>query len=144
MAEKRNSCMAFCVKNGATSHKVELFASHQWQGAPAGRYRLRVNRRWMDGPDGAHLYLAPEQLGDALLRLAGLLPEQDDTAPALRRGTRVSVPNGRSIGPIPLRDVTHVMTEAPLRGFDGLWYVGVQIMGRGVVMVPAGEVRMKR
>lgn len=62
-------------------------------------------------------------------------------APDLRPGQPVRVLNGRTAeGVGPLFDLTRV-ASAPIRGFDGRWYVAVVLMGRGLVHVPASDVQ---
>lgn len=139
MAEKRTFKSVICVKIGAkTMFKIELFPAAQWSESAQGRYRLRINRRWHDLPDGGHAYLDLEQ---AYLLAATLAKGQDiklPPAPGLPRGTSVSVASGRSHCDIVWRDVTRTITP-PILGHDGRWYVGILSWARGVEFVAVDD-----
>ncbi|MDL2266789.1 hypothetical protein LJC46_02225 [Desulfovibrio sp. OttesenSCG-928-G15] len=149
MADHRKPEYTICVKNGAKKAvKIEVFSAAEWaktaqeKAALSGLYRLRINRRWHNAPDGGRLYLALAHTSDLLLsRLTGvegpILPQQPD----LPRGSRVSAPNGRTLAGQVMRDVTWTETD-PVRGFDARWYVGVRVIGKGIVMMPADDVTL--
>lgn len=151
MAEKRKAESTLCVKIDAkTVAKIELFPASQWQestqagAAFAGRYRLRINRRWHDTPEGGPLYLDMHQIMAlaATCAAGGALPDLEP-APDLPRHTRVSVPNGRYLAGKAQYDGTRTGTE-PLRGHDGRWYVSVLLYGKGNVMVPVDTLLIHR
>ena len=139
MAEKRKFDFSICVKIDAkTAFKVELFDAAQWQKAEQGRYRCRVSGRWHDLPDGKPAYLDMRQaleLVEALTRGGDL---RLDPEPDIPIATAVSVPNGEVIGGVVMRDITRVTTP-PVRGYDGRWYVGVLLYGRGTVIFPTTD-----
>lgn len=137
--DNRKFCATICVKSGTTRARLEL-ADAARHGGPAGRYRVRIDRRWHDQPEGADAWLDPTGVGTLVAELlsgAGL-PDAVPPRPDLPRGTRVSAPNGREVGGLPMRDGTRTATE-PVLGYDGRWLVGVILCGRGVVMVPVDD-----
>ena len=142
MAEKRKFDSVICVKIGAkTMFKIELFPATQWSESAQGRYRLRINRRWHDLPDGGHAYLDMAQVA----LLAATLAEGQDIslppAPSIPRGTAVSVPNGRTHCGVAWRDVTRTTTP-PILAHDGRWYVGVIKYDQGQVFAAVDELVM--
>lgn len=139
MAEHRKKVASLCVKNSAnTGRTLEFFPASEWEG-PEGFYRIRVGRKWMDGTHGAKRFFSTDEIAAVVaqhlfggdLDTAARTPDRPE---ALGRGVRVSAPTGGEESP---HEVTHVVTEAPMQGRDGRWYVGVHLYGRGVVMVPA-------
>ena len=149
MAEKRKSIQTICVKiNAKKLFKIEMFPAEQWQesaqagAACAGRYRLRINRRWHDLPEGGPAYLDITQAYALAATLAVGESPVMDPAPDLPRGTPVSAPNGRTLAGVVMRDVTRTITE-PIRAYDGRWYAGVTIIGKGCVMMPVNELIRK-
>lgn len=142
MAEKRQAWKTVCVWFRAKQEfRFELFASEQWPDGAPGRYRVRLDRRWLDGADGGRLYLDAAGIGALLAERLGGPKLAEEAAPDLRPGQPVRVLNGRTAeGVGPLFDLTRV-ASAPIRGFDGRWYVAVVLMGRGLVHVPACDVQ---
>jgi hypothetical protein len=145
MAEQRRYSRLICVWAGAKREcKLELFPSEQWPDGAPGRFRVRVNRRWLDAPEGGRMYLDQAQVGALLAERLGGPALQDGEVPDLRRGQPVRVPNGRQAEDgSPLHDLTRV-AGAPIRGFDGRWHVPVVLIGRGLVHVPATEILQER
>lgn len=142
MAEKRKHTQSICVKIDAkTLFKIELFPAGQWaesaqQSADlAGRFRLRINRRWHNMPDGGPAYLDLMQVGVIVAALAAGMDVAPEPAPNVPKGTRVSVPNGRMLAGEPLYDSAKTHTD-PIRGYDGRWYVNVVLFDKGSIMAP--------
>lgn len=139
MAEKRKFDLVICVKiNAKAAFKIELFDASQWSESAQGRYRLRINRRWHNAPDGKHIYLDMVQVVALVGSLAQGKGLSLDPAPNIPRGTPVSVANGGSHCGIAWRDVTHTATPT-IQGYDGRWYVGVVVYGQGCVFVPVSD-----
>lgn len=137
MTDNRKFTASVCVKSGTTRARIEL-ADAARHGGPAGRYRVRVDRRWHCQGDGAAAWLSAADVGALVASLLESGETPEDAPPVLPRGSCVSVPNGRDIAGQPLRDITRTATE-PVRGYDGRWLVGVVLMGRGTVMVPVED-----
>lgn len=150
MAEKRIFTRTLCAKTGAkTVAKIEMFPAEQWAesaqeaAALAGRFRLRVNRRWLDLPEGGMAFLDARQIGMQAAALAlGEIPALE-AAPDLPRGSAVSAPTGRMIYGECETNGTRTVTE-PIRGYDGRWYVAVLLWGKGTVFARVDELRRKK
>lgn len=142
MAEHRKFDSVICVKKGAkTVVKIERFPAEQWEKSAQGRFRLRINRRWHDGPDGEMVFLDMAQAWELAAKLdAG---ESVDLVPApdLPRGTPVRVPT-RQLDGEQLYEVSRTHTT-PMRGHDGRWYVNVTLFDKGSVMVAVDTLKIK-
>lgn len=128
MAEHRKFTHAICVKIGAkTDAKFECFPAEQWEDGPDGHFRVRLNRRWLNSPEGTGLYYSPESVARLVAGEAfGTVEEYP--VPDLPRGSWVRL------------DGTQTRTRtAPLRAWDGRWYVAVTLHGKGTVWVPTDE-----
>lgn len=144
MAEHRKFSSVICVKTGAkTAAKIELFPAEQWLESAQGRYRLRINRRWHDFPEGGMAFLDARQVSDLVAGLATGESPDLATAPDLECGTPVSVPNGRILAGEAMRDVTRTATPL-IRAYDGEWYAGVHLVGKGSVFVNAKDIIKKQ
>lgn len=140
MSEKRTFDTAICVKkDGRTLAKLELFPADQWQDGQQGLFRVRRNRSWLEGSSGPHVYRTPKEIGELVASLFG--GSEPPAPPVFARGELVSVPNGRIRFGQPMRDVTRVVMDSPMRDASGQWYVAVQHPGGGVRLVPANEVQ---
>jgi hypothetical protein len=135
MAECRKFTHAICVKTDAkTEAKFELFPAEQW-GGPAGCYRVRRNRSWLNTDQGTHLFMPLRVLGEVIVgAVAG--EEIELTEPCLPKGSLVRVRRDPD-DPCSYQRV-HTKTE-PWRGWDGNWYVQVRLYGRGDVMVTTDQ-----
>lgn len=149
MAEKRTFSSSVCVKSGAkTMFKIEFFPAEQWQestqagGELAGRYRLRINRRWHDLPEGGPAFLDVVQIAVLMASLATGTDPALPAAPDLPRTSVVSVPNGRILAGQTQREVTRTITD-PFRAYDGRWHVAVTLYGKGGVIMPVADVIIK-
>ena len=150
MAEKRKFTASVCVKIDAkTVAKIELSPASEWSKTAQG-YRLRVNRKYHNGPGGGMLFLQPGEVGEFVAAHAcgSDLPELPQApalppAPDLPRKTRVSVPNGRTLAGEAQYDGSRTETD-PLLAHDGLWYVNVVTPTLGSVMVPVDTLIIHR
>ena len=145
MAEHRRPTESICVKTSAkTAFKIELFPAEQWQKSAQGRFRLRVNRRWIDSPEGVPMYMDRAQIGTFVSKLGdkqtlSTVPPKPDLPPK----TRVNVPNGKALAGVKLYDISWTITE-PFLGYDGRWYVCANLYGVGGAMVPVDEIILKK
>ena len=118
-------CGSIGVRFGTSRAKIELSPAEN-HGGPAGRFRVRVNRRWYDRADGGHLYLSP---GDAVA-LAAEFAAGGKIAPVavpdLPVKARVKVPRGIP-GASPYW--SSYVASAPIRSDDGRWWVAVVVYG---------------
>lgn len=86
-------CGSIGVRFGTSRVKIELSPAEN-HGGPAGRFRVRVNRRWYDRVDGRHMYLSPS---DAVALAAEFAAGGEITpvaVPDLPVKARVKVPRG--------------------------------------------------
>ena len=124
-------CGSIGVRFDTKRIKIELSPAEN-HGGPAGRYRVRVDRRWYDRMDGQHLYLSPDEVAAIAAELAaggGIAPV---VVPDLPVKTRVRVPRGIP-GASPVW-AGYTATE-PILAANGHWFVAVTLYG-GVEMHP--------
>lgn len=143
MAEKRKFTASICVKIDAiTAQKIETFPSEQWDASVIGLFRLRINRRWLDLPEGGSAYFTRARIGEltAAMMVGGTLPEPA-MRPDLPRGSSVGVPC-RTLAGVQLYEITRTGTE-PICGHDGRWYVHVHLLGQGNKFVPVDSLKIK-
>ena len=147
MAEKRKADRTICVKIGAkVRFKIELFPAAQWAESaqlPGERFRLRINRRWHDEPDGGILFLDMIQVSALVGMIAGGEKLALPSPPELPTGTRVSVPNGKVLAGQPLYEGSRTHT-APMRGHDGRFYVNVTTFTTGSIMIAVDDLIIHR
>lgn len=105
---------------------------------PIGLYRVRVGRRWLDTPDGSPRFMDREQL--AALVISAALGDLEIAPPApedFRQYTRCSVTLNRK-GESYSTQCT--VLSAPIRAFDGQYYVFIHAYGPGRCFVPAENI----
>ena len=123
--DKRTFPISISVKANDARSVFEASPA-QLYGGPEGMYRVRVNRRWHDGPDGGPLFFDVPRL----LRFiqSGMLEDQPVTpsAPVCPVFARVSVRLSRHN--MPYYVCGHVAAP-PVRVYDGRWLVPVAIAG---------------
>lgn len=106
-------------------------------GGPEGGYRVRVQRRWLNGKDGSPRFfdrtLLAAMLADVVLGTFGDLPP----APDIPAKARVSVRLNRDGKEYYEGTWT---TTPPILTFDGRWMVAVLLYGKGTVFVPCDDV----
>jgi hypothetical protein len=130
MAEdKRNFLGSICVRFNTKRHKLELASAKNFGGEP-GLYRVRIDRRWRDGPDGSRLYLDRAGLAELV---ASLMDDANQgEAPALEPLPDLPL-HSRVYARYEYRDewqatVTYT-SSPPIRGQDGQIYVGINFFG---------------
>ena len=105
-------------------------------GGPEGTFRVWIDRRWHDGPDGQPLFLDRTRLAGLVVESAlGDLPDPAQD-PCIPSGTRVSVRFERSGA----NRVEGGFTAAPaILAHDGRWVVPVVVYG-GTRYIPADDI----
>ena len=95
-------------------------------GGPEGLFRVRVDRRWHDGPEGEVLFLDRDGLAHLVASAAPGTVGAPAPRPSLRRGSRISVrieDEGRA-------RVEGGFTVGPfILAHDGRWMVPVTVYG---------------
>lgn len=128
----RNFCGSISVKFDGKRTKLELSPAED-HGGPAGMLRVRQNRRWLDGFFNADGIIA------LITSLASTAAPHEEAPPNIPLHTYVSVPiPGKEWS----RCITRTATPAPVRLYDGRFYVLVHIVGHGNQFVPCTEVKI--
>lgn len=123
-------CGSIGVRFGTIRMKIELSPAEN-HGGPAGRFRVRLDRRWYDLED-RKLFLCPGEVAALAAEFAAGGEIAPVAMPDLPVKARVKVPRGIP-GASPVW--TGYVASAPIRAADGLWYVAVMLYG-GVELHP--------
>ncbi len=149
MSEKRKKISSFCLRNGATTIRVGLYEADQWEDGEPCCYRVNIDGRWHDAPDGSRLWLDVEEIGVLVgkLMLYGTElppPPAVSPKPIVKRGQAVSLPcgphtaKGEPLG----SELGRIASEDVLLGHDGRWYVIAGGVTRRLGFVPYEELRL--
>lgn len=124
----RKFCGSIGVRFGTSRAKIELSPAEN-HGGPAGRFRVRLDRRWYDLED-RKLFLCADEVAALAADIAAggeIIPV---AVPDLPVKARVKVPRGIP-GASPYW--SGYVASAPIRADDGRWWVAVVVYG-GVEM----------
>ncbi len=128
----------FSVRMGTKRTRFELSPA-EIHGGPEGLFRVRVDRRWHDGPEGEALFLDRDGLAHLVASAALGTVGSPAPRPSLRRGSRISVrieDEGRA-------RVEGGFTVGPfILAHDGRWMVPVTVYG-GTRYVAAEDIVAK-
>lgn len=149
MSEKRKKISSFCLRSGATTIRVSLYDADQWDDGEPGCFRVNVNGRWHDAPDGSRLWLDVEDVGmllsDLMIHGTELPPPPAvPPKPVVKRGQAVSLPcgpyttRGEALG----SEMGRIASEDVLLGHDGKWYVIAGGVTRRLGFVEFSEMKM--
>lgn len=141
MADGRRFVATVCVRHDTTT-RIELAPAQEY-GGPDGRWRVRVDRRWHNLPDGTPGYLAASDVGALVASALGGEASVVPAVPDLPRGTLVSAPAGPDGVGGERRELTRIVT-VPYLLHDGDWHVGVHLYGRGTVLVRASDLKVRQ
>ena len=139
MASERNPDYSVLLKKeGKTKSKIEFFFPPK----TGERCRARVNGRWHQPGQGSSI--SPREVQDLIIEELREMTEAPapEPKPDIRKHTSVRVANGKVLDGKRQFDVTRTSTD-PIQGYDGRWYVGVILLGEGVVMVPVEDVEVR-
>lgn len=126
------------IRLGKARTKIDLSPAEE-HGGEDGYYRVRIGRRWHNGPDGEMLFLDRSGLADLVASIAfEEVAEIPAAPPDLPMRSRVSVTIWK--GGQPHFESTWTDTP-PIRGFDGQFYVGVLTYICGYVFVPVKNIK---
>ena len=135
MKDNRHFIGSICVRIGTERTKLELSPASIHGGG--GGVRVRVNRRWLNAPEGGPLFVGPDRLGQLVADVAlGGMPSSEPE-PDLPVKTRVSI--RRETDGIVWHDGAWTVSP-PIRGYDGRWYVAVTTAHKGIGFVPVSSV----
>lgn len=121
-------CGSIGVRFGTSRAKIELSPAEN-HGGPAGRFRVRLDRRWYDLED-RKLFLCADEVAALAADIAAGGEITPVAVPDLPVKTRVKVPRGIP-GASPYW--SGYVASAPIRADDGRWWVAVVVYG-GVEM----------
>lgn len=128
----RQFCASIGVRFDTRRTKIELSPA-PLHGGPEGQFRVRVNRRWMDAPEGGHLFFTEAGLAHLAARLAFGSDPESSTMPVIPPKTRVSVvidEDGAT------RHEQGFTLAPPMQALDGRVYVALFCYSLGAVMHP--------
>lgn len=134
--DNRSFCASISVRNGASRMKLELSPASLY-GGPEDRYRVRLNRRWLDTEDGAPRFFDRDGLASLAAELALCGLEAPAPAPSIPCNSRVSV--RRADG---FFEGTWTNSE-PILDYTGRWVVNVSLGGKRV-FVPVEDVTVHK
>ena len=135
MKDNRHFIGSICVRIGTERTKLELSPASIHGGGDG--FRVRVNRRWLNAPEGGPLFVGPDRLGQLVADVAlGGMPSSEPE-PDLPVKTRVSI--RRETDGIVWHDGAWTVSP-PIRGYDGRWYVAVTTAHNGIGFVPVSSV----
>lgn len=132
MNDNRKFTTSFSVRMGTQRTRVELSDALLY-GGPEGLYRVRINRRWHDCPDGSPRFMDRAAIAELVvdLSLGGLTPLPP--CPAYHPKARMSV---RYMDDGVERCVQASPKSQPVRLYDGKVYVCVHTFDRGTWFAP--------
>jgi hypothetical protein len=138
MVDKRKFSGSFSVRIDTRRARFELSPA-EIHGGPEGSFRVRIDRKWYDGPDGKPLFFDRSRLADLVVGAALEGLPEPATQPGIQRGDRVSVRFEKG----GVRRVEGgFVAAAPILGHDGRWWVPVTMYG-GTRYVPADDIIAK-
>lgn len=131
MRDNRRFIGSICVRIGTNRTKIELSPASIHGGGDG--FRVRVNRRWLDTPDGEPLFLQPDRLGQFVANVALGGMSTPEPNPDLSAKMRVSI--RREKDGIVWHDGAWTVSP-PIRGYDGRWHVAVATAEGTIDFVP--------
>lgn len=134
--DNRNFQHSFSVRIGTKRKRFQLSAAED-HGGPEGAYRVRVDRCWLDAPDGSHRYFYREALAGLITEVALDGLAATPPAPELPVSSRVTVRQWHD--DLPRYWGTHT-NSAPILDAAGRWVVNVSDMSGKRIFVPVEDV----
>lgn len=133
--DKRKFIASFSVRIDTRRARFEV-SPGPLHGGPEGTFRVRIDRRWHDGPDGQPLFLDRARLVDLVVGSALGDLQNPEPDPYIPRGTRVSVRFERD----GVNRVEGGFTAAlAILAHDGRWVVPVTMYG-GTRYIPVDDI----
>lgn len=131
--DKRKFTALISVKTDTRRVKLELSPAELYGGQP-GLVRVRMGRRWLDG------YFCHENIAKLVAQqLAGGQPAKSATVPEIPLNAYISVPFPNA----ERRQLTRTSSAAPVRLFDGHYYVMAYVIGKGQMLFRVDEIIIK-
>lgn len=140
MSDKRKFEASFSVRMGTQRVRFELSPA-TIHGGSAGAYRVRIDRRWYDSPEGDALFLTREHIARLLVDTSlDTLEPLPPVPPDFRNYTRCGVTfmdKGEEVS------ARCIVLSPPIRSFDGQYYVFVQAAGYGRFFAPTNNITVR-
>lgn len=136
--DRRKFLGSFSVRIDTRRARFELSPA-EIHGGPEGSFRVRIDRKWHDGPDGKPLFFGRSRLADLVVGAALDGMPTAPLQPRIQRGERVSV---RFEADGVRRVEGGFVAAAPILGHDGRWWVPVTMYG-GTRHVPTDDIIAK-
>ena len=125
--DKRQFTISISAKVGDARRMLFEAAPAPLYGGPDGLYRVRIDRRWHESPDGEPLFFDSVRLMELVRSVAFGSLEEPAPAPALPAKARVSV--WSVVDGVKRYECGWTVTP-PVRAFDGRWVVAVMLAGK--------------
>lgn len=133
----RNFKGSISVRIGTNRTKLELSPAETHGGEP-GLFRVRIDRRWLDTPEGDLLLFDRSALTEFILsQVLDEVKQLPATPPELPIKSRVSILYWHDDEP---RRESNWTSTPPIRGYDGNFYVGVMTAVAGFMFIPVENV----
>lgn len=136
--DKRKFSGSFSVRIDTHRARFELSPA-EIHGGPEGSFRVRIDRKWHDGPDGKPLFFDRSRLADLVVDAALDGLPATPRRPQIQRSERVSV---RFEADGVRRVEGGFVAAPPILGHDGRWWVPVTMYG-GTRYVPTDDIIAK-
>lgn len=132
---RRKFSGSFSVRIDTRRARFELSPA-ELHGGPEGAFRVRIDRKWHDGPNGKPLFFDRSGLADMVVGAALDGMPEPAPLPQIKHGDRVSVRFERDgCG----RVEGGFVSAPPILGHDGRWWVPVTMYG-GTRYVPTDDI----
>ena len=138
VVDKRKFIGSICVRYGTTRARIELSPA-EMHGGPAGSFRLRLYRKWMNDDDGNMLFFDAQRLGGLIGSIMTDFDVPVPEAPDIPQGSGVSGKYWDETQDWPRTTGTFTNTP-PVLLHSGVWHVGCHIYGKGFIWIPCDDV----
>lgn len=126
MPDSRKFCASISVRAGQEHSKIEIAPAEDYGGQP-GFYRLRVGRRWLDGPDGQPRFFDRASIAKFAAETALSALAEPTPRPDIPQDCRVTVCVCKDDWPEYYGTSTW---SEPILDYSGRWVVLVSIDGK--------------
>lgn len=126
MSDRRKFCASIGVRAGVERFKIEIAPAGEYGGQP-GFYRLRVGRRWLNGPDGQPRFMDCAGIANFTAKTALCALEPPAPRPDIPQDSRVSVRVWKEGLSYYYGSWTY---SEPVLDYSGRWLILVSIEGK--------------
>lgn len=126
MPDSRKFCASISVRAGQEHSKIEIAPAEDYGGQP-GFYRLRVGRRWLNGPDGQPRFFDRASIAKFAAETALSALAEPAPRPDIPQDSRVTVRVWKDDFPEYYGTWTY---SEPILDYSGRWLILVSIEGK--------------